>query len=166
MQNNIVAWFQGRMEFGPRALGNRSILANPMDKDMKDVLNKRVKFREAFRPFAAIVTEEDCGTFFDHDYPNPYMLLVYNVREKYRSIMPSITHVDGTVRIQTVNEKENAPMQKLLKTFETLSSYPVLINTSFNIKGEPIVCTPQDAVRSFANADMDYLILNDIIVWK
>jgi carbamoyltransferase len=166
MQNKIIAWFQGRMEFGPRALGNRSILANPMDKDMKDILNKRVKFREAFRPFAAIVTEEDCGTFFDHDYPNPYMLLVYNVRKKYRSILPSLTHVDGTVRIQTVNEKENAPMQKLLKTFEVISGYPILINTSFNIKGEPIVCTPQDAVRSFANADMDYLILNDIIVWK
>ena len=166
MQNKIIAWFQGRMEFGPRALGNRSILANPMDKDMKDILNKRVKFREAFRPFAAIVTEEDCGTFFDHDYPNPYMLLVYNVREEYRSIMPSLTHVDGTVRIQTVNENENAPMQKLLKTFESISGYPVLINTSFNIKGEPIVCTPQDAVRSFANADMDFLILNDIIVWK
>lgn len=166
MQNKIIAWFQGRMEFGPRALGNRSILASPMDKDMKDILNKRVKFREAFRPFAAIVTEEDCGTFFDHDYPNPYMLLVYNVREEYRSIMPSLTHVDGTVRIQTVNENENAPMQKLLKTFESISGYPVLINTSFNIKGEPIVCTPQDAVRSFANADMDFLILNDIIVWK
>jgi len=166
MQNKIIAWFQGRMEFGPRALGNRSILANPMDKDMKDILNKRVKFREAFRPFAAIVTEEDCGTFFDHNYPNPYMLLVYNVREEYRSIMPSLTHVDGTVRIQTVNENENAPMQKLLKTFESISGYPVLINTSFNIKGEPIVCTPQDAVRSFANADMDFLILNDIIVWK
>lgn len=166
MQNKIIAWFQGRMEFGPRALGNRSILANPMDKDMKDILNKRVKFREAFRPFAAIVTEEDCGTFFDHDYPNPYMLLVYNVREEYRSIMPSLTHVDGTVRIQTVNENENAPMQKLLKTFESISGYPVLINTSFNIKGEPIVCTPQDAVHSFANADMDFLILNDIIVWK
>lgn len=166
MQNKIIAWFQGRMEFGPRALGNRSILANPMDKDMKDILNKRVKFREAFRPFAAIVTEEDCGTFFDHNYPNPYMLLVYNVREEYRSIMPSLTHVDGTVRIQTVNENENAPMQKLLKTFESISGYPVLINTSFNIKGEPIVCTPQDAVRSFASADMDFLILNDIIVWK
>ena len=166
IQNKIIAWFQGRMEFGPRALGNRSILANPMDKDMKDILNKRVKFREAFRPFAAIVTEEDCGTFFDHDYPNPYMLLVYNVRKKYRSILPSLTHVDGTVRIQTVNEKENAPMQKLLKTFEVISGYPILINTSFNIKGEPIVCTPQDAVRSFANADMDYLILNNIIVWK
>jgi len=166
MQNKIIAWFQGRMEFGPRALGNRSILANPMDKDMKDILNKRVKFREAFRPFAAIVTEEDCGTFFDHNYPNPYMLLVYNVREEYLSIMPSLTHVDGTVRIQTVNENENAPMQKLLKTFESISGYPVLINTSFNIKGEPIVCTPQDAVRSFASADMDFLILNDIIVWK
>lgn len=166
LQNKIVAWFQGKMEFGPRALGNRSILANPMNKDMKDILNKRVKFREDFRPFAAIVTEEDCETFFDHDYPNPYMLLVYHVREKYRSIMPSLTHVDGTVRIQTVNKKENLPMAKLLKAFEKVSGYPVLINTSFNIKGEPIVCSPQDAVRSFANADMDYLIMNDMIVWK
>jgi carbamoyltransferase len=166
IKNKIIAWFQGRMEFGPRALGNRSILANPTNPDMKDILNRRVKFREGFRPFAAIVTEEDCGEYFDHDYPNPYMLLVYNVREKYQSILPSITHVDGSVRIQTVNEKENPPMRKLLKVFEKLSGYPVLINTSFNIKGEPIVCTPADAVHSFINADIDYLILNDIIVAK
>lgn len=166
MNNKIIAWFQGRMEFGPRALGNRSILANPMNPDMKDILNRRVKFREGFRPFAAIVTEEDCGRYFDHDYPNPYMLLVYNVREEYKSKLPSLTHVDGTVRIQTVNEKENPPMRKLLKVFEQLSGYPVLINTSFNIKGEPIVCTPENAVHSFVNADMDYLILNDIIVAK
>jgi carbamoyltransferase len=166
MENKIVAWFQGRMEFGPRALGNRSILANPMNKDMKDILNRRVKFREGFRPFAAIVTEKECGDYFDHDYPNPYMLLVYNVKEEYKAIMPSLTHVDGTVRIQTVNEKENAPMFKLLNAFNQLSGYPVLINTSFNIKGEPIVCTPEDAVHSFVNADIDYLILNDIIVVK
>lgn len=166
VHNKIIAWFQGRMEFGPRALGNRSILANAMNPEMKDILNKRVKFRESFRPFAAIVTEEDCGTFFDHDYPNPYMLLVYNVREPYKQQLPSLTHVDGTVRIQTVNENDNPPMRKLLKSFEKRTGYPVLINTSFNIKGEPIVCTPEDAVNSFVNADIDYLILNDIIVAK
>jgi carbamoyltransferase len=166
LQNKIVAWFQGRMEFGPRALGNRSILANPMNPDMKDLLNKRVKFRESFRPFAAIVTEEDCGKYFDHDYPNPYMLLVYNVKEEFKSKLPSLTHVDGTVRIQTVNDRENPPMKKLLKAFEALSGYPVLINTSFNIKGEPIVCTPENAISSFINADIDYLIMEDIVVKK
>lgn len=164
--NKIVAWFQGKMEFGPRALGNRSILANPVNPEMKDILNRRVKFRESFRPFAAIITEEDCGRYFDHDYPNPFMLLVYNVKEEFRERLPSLTHVDGTVRIQTVNERENPPMNKLLKTFEKISGYPVLINTSFNIKGEPIVCTPENAIRSFINADIDFLILEDIIVSK
>jgi carbamoyltransferase len=133
---------------------------------MKDILNKRVKFRESFRPFAAIVSEKECGTYFDFDYPNPYMLLVYNVKKEYRAIMPALTHVDGTVRIQTVNESENPPMDKLLKAFEKQSGYPVLINTSFNIKGEPIVCTPEDALKSFADADMDYLIIENIIVAK
>jgi carbamoyltransferase len=166
MDNKIIAWFQGRMEFGPRALGNRSILATPLNPNMKDILNKRVKFRESFRPFAAIVSEKECGTYFDFDYPNPYMLLVYNVKKEYRAIMPALTHVDGTVRIQTVNESENPPMDKLLKVFEKQSGYPVLINTSFNIKGEPIVCTPEDALKSFADADMDYLIIENIIVAK
>jgi carbamoyltransferase len=164
--NKIVAWFQGNMEFGPRALGNRSILANPGHADMKDILNKRVKFREAFRPFAAIVTEEDCSTFFDHDYPNPYMLLVYNVKPEQRSLLPSITHVDGTVRIQTVNEKENPPMRALLKAFEKRSGFPVLINTSFNIKSEPIVCTPENAIQSFLASDIDFLVLGDLVVAK
>jgi carbamoyltransferase len=165
-QNQIIAWFQGKMEFGPRALGNRSIIANPGDERMKDALNKRVKFRESFRPFAAIVTEEDCSKYFDHDYPNPYMLLVYNVKEEMKQLLPSITHVDGTVRIQTVNETENIPMRKLLKSFEKISGFPVLINTSFNIKGEPIVCTPEDAIKSFIESDIDMLVLGDIVVSK
>ncbi len=164
--NKIVAWFQGNMEFGPRALGNRSILANPGHPDMKDILNKRVKFRESFRPFAAIVTEEDCAAFFDHDYPNPYMLLVYNVKPEQRSVLPAITHVDGTVRIQTVNEKENLPMRRLLKAFEKRSGFPVLINTSFNIKSEPIVCTPENAIQSFLASDIDFLVLGDMVVTK
>jgi carbamoyltransferase len=154
------------MEFGPRALGNRSILANPGHPDMKDILNKRVKFRESFRPFAAIVTEEDCAAFFDHDYPNPYMLLVYNVKPEQRSVLPAITHVDGTVRIQTVNEKENLPMRRLLKAFEKRSGFPVLINTSFNIKSEPIVCTPENAIQSFLASDIDFLVLGDMVVTK
>lgn len=166
MNDKIVAWFQGRMEFGPRALGNRSILATPLNPAMKDILNKRVKFRESFRPFAAIVSEKDCGTYFDFDYPNPYMLLVYNVKNEFKTILPALTHVDGTVRIQTVNAIENPPMDKLLHAFEKLSGYPVLINTSFNIKGEPIVCSPEDALKSFANADIDYLIIENIIVAK
>ena len=164
--NKIVAWFQGNMEFGPRALGNRSILANPGYGEMKDILNKRVKFRESFRPFAAIVTEENCATYFDHAYPNPYMLLVYNVKPEQRAILPAITHVDGTVRIQTVNEKENLPMRNLLKAFEKRSGFPVLINTSFNIKGEPIVCTPENAIQSFLASDIDFLVLGNLIVEK
>lgn len=165
-EGNILAWHQGRMEFGPRALGNRSIIANPCLPQMKDLLNARVKFREGFRPFAAIVLEEDCGIYFDHDYPDPYMLRVYNVREKYKSLLPSITHVDGTIRIQTVNEKENPEMYKLLTAFKKETGFGVLINTSFNIKGEPIVCTPYDAVHSFVRADIDYLVIGEFIAAK
>ena len=162
----ILGWFQGRMEFGPRALGNRSIIASPLIADMKNVLNARVKFREGFRPFAAIVLEEDCGTYFDNSYPNPYMLMVYNVRPEYLGKLPSITHVDKSVRIQTVNNEENPFMRKLLEAFKKETGYSVLVNTSFNIKGEPIVCTPDDAVRSFAEADIDYLIIGDYVVAK
>lgn len=162
----IIAWFQGRLEYGPRALGNRSILSSPLRPDMKDILNARVKFREGFRPFAGIVLEEDCGEYFDCDYPSPYMLKVYEVKEKYQRIMPSITHVDNTVRIQTVNKTENPPMRKLLEAFKKETGYSAIINTSFNIKGEPIVCTPQDAVYSFQRADIDYLVMGNYIVAK
>ena len=165
-QGKILGWFQGRMEFGPRALGNRSIIASPLIEDMKRILNARVKFREGFRPFAAIVLEEDCGTYFDNAYPNPYMLMVYNVRPEYLGKLPSITHVDKSVRIQTVNQSENPSMRALLEAFKKETGYSVLVNTSFNIKGEPIVCTPDDAVRSFAEADMDYLVMGDYIVGK
>jgi len=163
---NIVGWFQGRMEFGPRALGNRSFLATPLQKDMKDILNSRVKFREGFRPFAAIVLEEDAGRYFDCSYHNPYMLFVYKVKKEYRDIIPAITHVDNTVRIQTVNEQENPELYLLLKAFKELTGHSVLINTSFNIKGEPIVCSPDDAVNSFKKADIDLLVLGDYISEK
>jgi carbamoyltransferase len=165
-EGKILGWFQGRMEFGPRALGNRSIIASPLIAEMKNVLNARVKFREGFRPFAAIVLEEDCSKYFDCAYPNPFMLLVYSVLQEYREKLPAITHVDNTVRIQTVNQAENPQMRGLLEAFKKETGYSVLINTSFNIKGEPIVCTPSDAVHSFARADMDYLIIGNYVVAK
>jgi carbamoyltransferase len=162
----ILGWFQGRMEFGPRALGNRSIIASPLVQNMKEVLNARVKFREGFRPFAAIVLEEDSGKYFDCDYPNPYMLFVYNVREEFLGKLPAITHVDNSVRIQTVNKTENPQLRELLEAFKKESGYSVLVNTSFNIKGEPIVCTPEEAVDSFNRADMDYLVMGNYVVAK
>jgi carbamoyltransferase len=165
-KNYIVAWYQGRDEFGPRALGNRSILTSPFSSDMKDTLNRRVKFREGFRPFAAIVNEEDCGRYFTSAYPNPYMLLVYGVKPEYQTIMPAITHVDGTVRIQTVNEEQNPTLRKLINAFKALTGYSVLLNTSFNIKGEPIVSSVQDALKSFKEGDIDYLVMGEYIVYK
>jgi len=163
---NIVSWFQGRMEFGPRALGNRSFLATPLIADMKDILNKRVKFREPFRPFAAIVLEEDVGKYFDFEYKNPYMLFVFNVREKYKNIIPAITHVDGSCRIQTVNKEENPHIYKLLLEFKKLTGHSIVINTSYNIKGEPIVCSPKEAINSYMNADVDCLIMGNYISMK
>lgn len=163
---DIVAWFHGRMEFGPRALGNRSFLATPLKKEMKDILNARVKFREGFRPFAAIVLEEDAGRYFDCSYHNPYMLFVYGVKEEYRNVIPAITHVDNSVRIQTVNKQENPELHALLHAFKNLTGHSVIINTSFNIKGEPIVCSPEDAVKSFQNADVDALIMGNYVAVK
>lgn len=165
-EGKILGWFQGRLEYGPRALGNRSIIGSPVVQNMKEVLNARVKFREGFRPFAAIVLEEDCGKYFDCDFPNPYMLLVYNIRKEYLGKLPAITHVDDSVRIQTVNKTENPQMRELLEEFRNETGYSVLVNTSFNIKGEPIVCTPEEAVHSFERADMDYLVMGDYIVAK
>ena len=163
LQDKIVAWHQGRMEFGPRALGNRSFLASPFNPNMKDILNKRVKFRESFRPFAAIVLEEDVGKYFDFSKPNPYMLLVYKVKKEYQKILPAITHVDETVRIQTVNKAENIHMYNLLLEFKKKTGHSVIINTSFNIKGEPIVCSPKDSIFSFQRADVDALIIENYI---
>jgi carbamoyltransferase len=165
-ENYIIGWFQGAMEYGPRALGNRSILASPFAKDMKDIINNRIKFRESFRPFAAIVNEEECDKYFTYHLPNPYMLLVYGVKPEYQKLMPAITHVDGTVRIQTVNESENYSMRMLLNAFKTVSGHPVVLNTSFNIKAEPIVCSPKDAVNSFVNSDLDYLVIGNFLVSK
>ena len=162
----VVGWFQGRMEFGPRALGNRSILADPRPADMKDRINEKVKHREGFRPFAPAVPEEDAATWFDMRglARSPYMLFVVPVREGHRDAMRAVTHVDGSARVQTVCRDSNPKFWNLLRAFEARSGMPVLLNTSFNVMHEPIVCSPADAIRCFLRTDIDLLVLGDFIV--
>src|SRR5262249_10245078 len=145
----ILGWFQGRMEFGPRALGCRSLLANPCNPDMKDVLNHRVKFREDFRPFAPAVIEEAAQEFFELSQKSPYMLFTPQVGKAQAHRMPSVTHSDGSARVQTVSAQQNPRFYNVIKKFGELTGVPVVINTSYNVKGEPIVCTPQDAIICF-----------------
>ena len=163
---NIIGWFQGRSEFGPRALGNRSIIADPRTPEMKDILNSRVKFRQPFRPFAPIVLEERADEIFLGPGDSPYMLMAKQVHPDWKDKIPAVVHVDGTARVQTVNEAANPRLYRLLKEFEALTGVPVLVNTSFNIKGEPIVETPQDALECFLGTGIDYLILHDIVMSK
>lgn len=165
-KNKIVALFRGRMEWGPRALGNRSILANPCNPKMKDILNSKVKHREWFRPFAPTVPLENGEKYFDIDMPVPHMNMVYPVKEEKRKILPSVTHVDGSGRVQTVTKKQNPFLHTVLKEFEKLSSVPILINTSFNVRGEPIVCTPEDAYKCFKGTDIDHLVMNKFLISK
>ena len=163
----ILGWFQGGCEAGPRALGNRSILADPRRKNMKDILNSRVKFRENFRPFAPSVLQEYAKDYFETDGTEyPFMLFVHPVKENKKSVIPAVTHVDGTARIQTVNEKDNPVYYGLINAFYRLTGVPVLLNTSFNIKGEPIIETPSDALKSFIKADMDCLCIGHYVVTK
>jgi carbamoyltransferase len=152
----LVGWFQGRSELGPRALGNRSILADPRDPLVKERLNLRVKGREAFRPFAPAVLETRAGEFFELDGPSPVMLRVVRVRDQS---LPAITHVDGTARVQTVNRRQNALFHDLIAAFGAVTGVPVLLNTSFNRAGEPIVETPADAVRTFGTSQLDLLVM-------
>jgi carbamoyltransferase len=159
----VLGWFQGRMEWGPRALGNRSILADPRRAGMKDLINAKIKFREPYRPFAPSVLEEHVGEFFDFEGPSPFMSFVCRVREERKASIPAVTHVDGTARLQTVSRAANLRYWTLLREFHALSGVPVLLNTSFNVKGEPIVCTPEDAVRCFLTTDLDYLVMGDTI---
>jgi carbamoyltransferase len=165
-EGNIFGWFQGGSEFGPRALGNRSILADPRKAEMKDILNSRVKFRQPFRPFAPIVLLERSDEVFEGRGESPFMLLVKAVRPDWKDRIPAIVHVDGTARIQTVREETNPRLYRLLKEFDKLTGVPVLLNTSFNIKGEPIVETPVDAVDCFLGTGMDYLVLHDTLIGK
>jgi len=182
----VGGWFQGRMEFGPRALGNRSILGDPRNPDMQKRLNLKVKFREGFRPFAPSVLEEDVAEHFDLDRPSPYMLLVAPVRADHqrplppaaqeaplyerlyfqRSHLPAVTHVDYSARIQTVSRTTNPRYWELLRAFKAHTGCGVLVNTSFNVRGEPIVCTPDDAYRCFMRTDMDFLVLGDYVFDK
>ncbi len=164
-QQNVVGWFQGRMEFGPRALGNRSILADARNPANKDVVNLKIKFRESFRPFAPTVLAERSSEYFELDCPSPYMLLVAQVRPDKRHI-PSVTHVDGSARIQTISREENPLYYDLVKEFEKLTGCPVIINTSFNVRGEPIVCTPHDAYLCFMRTNMDYLVMDRFVLDK
>jgi carbamoyltransferase len=162
----VFGWFHGRSEFGPRALGNRSILGDPRRPEMKDILNKRVKFRQAFRPFAPIVLYERAKDIFVGEDESPFMLRAKEVRPEWRDRIPAIVHVDGTARVQTVRREQNPRMYELLSEFEKLTGVPVLVNTSFNIKGEPIVETPRDAMNCFLYTGIDYLALNDTLVSK
>jgi len=165
-KSKVVGWFQARMEFGPRALGNRSILANPCNPRMKDILNKKVKHREEFRPFAPAVLAEEAGKYFAMNYESPFMLQTFDVLKDKQKALPSITHVDGTARVQTVSEKQNKLFYALIKEFKKLSGVPVIINTSFNVRGEPIVNTPEDAYNCFMNTEIDYLVMGAFLVKK
>lgn len=162
----IASWWQGRSEFGPRALGNRSILADPRCKNMKDILNLRVKFRESFRPFAPSVLAEKAGEYFVLDVDSPYMLLAPKVRPGKEKLVPAITHVDNTARVQTVRLEENELYYKLIRAFERRTGIPMLLDTSFNVAGEPIVETPEDALRCFMSTDIDVLGIGKYLIKK
>jgi carbamoyltransferase len=185
-QGHVIGWFQGKMEFGPRALGNRSILGDPRNPEMQKKLNLKIKYREGFRPFAPSVLEEDIPEYFLLDRPSPYMLLVAPVQAKrryplpdehhqlgmyerlyhLRSDIPAVTHVDYSARIQTVSRNTNERYWKLIKAFKDKTSCGLVINTSFNVRGEPIVCTPQDAYICFMRTEMDYLVLGNFLFQK
>jgi carbamoyltransferase len=161
----IVGWFQGRMEFGPRALGNRSFLADPRRADMRDLLNTKVKLREWFRPLAPSMLEEAAETVFDRPHRDPFMITVLNVASAQRAAIPAVVHVDGTVRPQTVSRKTNPRYWQLIREFERLTGVPMLLNTSFNIQ-EPIVCCPRDAIETFRRASFDALVLENHLVLR
>lgn len=160
---NVVGWFQGRMEFGPRALGNRSILADPRKADMKDIINKKVKFRESFRPFAPSVIDEARSTFFGIDRPSPYMLLTVPVLS---DDLPAVTHIDRSARVQTVSPETNPKFHALIEEFGRQTGIPVLLNTSLNIRGEPIAMTPENAIKCFTGSGMDCLALGNCLLVK
>jgi carbamoyltransferase len=188
-EGKIVGWFCGRMEFGPRALGARSILGDPRNPSTQATMNLKIKYRESFRPFAPSVLRERCAEYFELDGESPYMLVVAPVRPERRLAMdmsafdsgdddmraminqprsdiPAVTHVDYSARIQTVDAATHPEYHALIKAFEALTGCPMLVNTSFNVRGEPIVCTPQDAYRCFMRTGMDMLVLEDVVLWR
>ncbi|HET9961452.1 MAG TPA: carbamoyltransferase C-terminal domain-containing protein [Nitrospiraceae bacterium] len=161
-KGRLVFWYQGRMEWGPRALGNRSLLADPRREDMRALINSKVKFREPFRPFAPSVLAERAAEYFDCAGPSPFMQFAVPVRTSAKGIIPAVTHVDGTARIQTVTRDSNPRFYDLLAAFDRLTGIPILLNTSFNVQ-EPIVCTPEDAVRCFLRTDVDWLVMGNLL---
>lgn len=161
----IIGWFNGRMEFGPRALGNRSIIADPRKAEMKDILNARIKHRESFRPFAPTILKEYTGDYFDYDEESPFMLLVYPIKYEKRKEIPAVTHIDGTGRLQTIKREDNPPYYDLIYNFMKLTNVPVVLNTSFN-ENEPIVCTASDAIKCFLTTKMDALFLSYFCIEK
>jgi carbamoyltransferase len=185
-QGNVVGWFQGRMEFGPRALGGRSIIGDPRNQSMQSLMNLKIKYRESFRPFAPSVLAERVSDYFEIDRASPYMLMVAPVSERIRikmtseqeklfgidklhvprSQIPAITHVDYSARIQTVHPETNPRFYDLIRHFEQKTGCPMLVNTSFNVRGEPIVCSPEDAYRCFMRTQMDYLVLENFLLAK
>ena len=185
-EGNVVGWFQGRMEFGPRALGNRSILGDARNPEMQKKMNLKIKYREGFRPFAPSVLEEAAGDYFEIDRPSPYMLLVVPVKEGrtrpyppgyngrslserlyfQRSDLPAITHIDYSARVQSVNRDVNPRYWELISQFKALTGYGVIVNTSYNVRGEPVVCTPEEAYRCFMRTEMDYLVMGNYVLDK
>jgi carbamoyltransferase len=165
-KGHVFGWFQGRSEFGPRALGNRSILADPRTPEMKDKLNKRVKHRQAFRPFAPVVLAERAHEIFEDHRESPFMLLTARVRPEWRDKIPAVVHIDGTARVQTIRQDQNEHLYRLLREFDAITGVPLLLNTSFNVRGEPIVETPEDAIHCFLTTGIDYLVLHDVLMAK
>ena len=185
-EGNVVGWFQGRMEYGPRALGGRSILGDARNPEMQKKMNLKIKYREGFRPFAPSVLEEDVSEYFVLDQPSPYMLVVMPVQPKHlkplpanydslqmmdrlyhlRSDIPSVTHVDYSARIQSVSKQTNPRYWNLINEFKNQTGYGLLVNSSFNVRGEPIVCTPDDAFRCFMRTEMDFLVVGNFVFDK
>ena len=165
-RGEIIGWYQGRSEFGPRALGHRSILANPTIVDMKDQINSRIKFREEFRPFAPSVLEQKALNMFEMKAPSPFMTIAFDVKSPWNEKMPATTHVNETGRVQTVNSQIDPLFYSLIENHEKLTGCPAVLNTSFNIKGQPIVETPLEAISTFYGTGMDSLILGNYLVEK
>ena len=166
IEGKIIGWFQGELEFGDRALGNRSILADPRRVDIKDKINKKIKYREQFRPFAPAILEEKVSEFFEKEEKSVFMERALKIKKNKRSKIPSVTHIDGTGRLQTVNKKTNQKFYNLINEFYKMTNIPILLNTSFNIQGEPVVCSIEDALKNFYLSGLDELYIGNYLIKK
>lgn len=165
-EGQVVAWYQGASEFGPRALGHRSILADPRREAMRDVVNAKIKFQESYRPLAPAVLVERAADLFEMDRPSPYMTVAFRVRPEWRELLGAVTHVDGTARVQTVDENTLPEFHRLIAAFDELTGVPAVLNTSFNVRGQPIVETPRDALATLAGSGLDALFIGPFLVRK